>query len=78
MSLIDVVHKNKLRNKAISNIKTQQILCSTGLNIVGIFLLDGPFDSDIGILNIHPSKGIHWVFDKNEKDFDSFGLSTSK
>ena len=60
MSLNDVRHKYKLRNKAISNIKTQQILCSTGLNIVGISLLEGPFDSDIGILKTHPSKGIHW------------------
>ena len=52
----DFVHKHNLRNKATSNIKLQQVLNSIGLNNVGIYLRDGPFSSDIGIVSLHPSK----------------------
>ena len=61
MSLNDFVRKHNLKNKATSDTKIQQILCSNGLNNVGICLRDGPFESDIGIVNLHPSKGTHWV-----------------
>ena len=74
----DFVHKYKLKNKATSNIKIQQILDSIGLNNVGIYLRDGPFSSDIGIVNLHPSKGTHWVCYKNEKYFDSYGVVCPK
>ena len=57
----DSVHKYKLKNKATSNIKIQQVLDSSRLNNIGIFLRDGPFLSDIGIDNLHPAKGTHWV-----------------
>ena len=56
MSLNDFVRKHNLKTKATSNTKIQQILCSIGLNNVGIYLRDGPFESDIGIVNLHPSK----------------------
>ena len=61
MSLNDFVRKHNLKNKATSNTKIQQNLCSFGLNNVGIFLRDGQFESDIGIVNLHPSKRTHWV-----------------
>ena len=67
----DFIKKCNLRNKATSNIKIQQVLCSIGLKNVGICLRDGPFQSDIGILNLHPSKGSHWVCYINENYFDS-------
>ena len=57
----DFVQKYKLKNKATSNIKIQQFRFSLGLNDVGIYLRDGPFESDIGIVNLHPSKGRHWM-----------------
>ena len=56
MSLNDFVRKHNLKNKATSNTKIQQILCSIGLNNVDIYLRDGPFQSDIGIVNLHPSE----------------------
>ena len=62
----------KLKNKATSNIKIQQVLSSLGLNDVGIYLRDGPFKTDIGIVNLHPSKGTHWVCYINENFFDSY------
>ena len=72
------IKKHNLKNKATSNIKIQQILDSIGLNNVGIHLRDGPFSSDIGIVNLHPSKGTHWVCYVNEKYFDSYGCSPPK
>ena len=57
----EFIKKHNLKNKATSNIKIQQVLNSIGLNNVGIFLRDGLFDSDIGIVNLHQSKGSHWV-----------------
>ena len=74
----DFVKKHNFRNKATSNIKIQQVLNSIGLNNVNIYLRDGPFLSDIGILNLHPSKGTHWVCYINENYFDSYGVVCSK
>ena len=78
MSFNDFFREYKLRNKATSNIKIQQVLSSLGLNDVGIYLRDGPFQSDIGIVNLHPSKGTHWVWYINENYFDSYGCISPK
>ena len=72
------VKKYNLKNKATSNIKIQQVLSSLSLNGVGIYLRDGPFKSDIGIVNLHPSKGTHWVCYINENYFDSYGVVCPK
>ena len=61
MSFIDFILKYKIKNKATSNIKIQQALSSLSFDGVGIYLRDGPFKSDISIVNLHPSKGTHWV-----------------
>ena len=71
----DFIKKFNLRNKATSNIKIEQVLNSIGLNNVGIYLRLGPFKSNIGIVNLHPSKGTHWVCYINENYFDSYGCS---
>ena len=73
MSFSDFVKKFDLKNKATSNIKIQKVLTSIGLDNVNIYLRNGPFSSDIGIVNLHPSKGTHWVCYINEKYFDSYG-----
>ena len=67
-----------MKNKATSNIKTQQVLSFIGLDNVGIFLRDGPFSSDVGIINLHPTKGTHWVSCINENYFDSYGCAPPK
>ena len=59
MTFNDFVEKYKLKNKATSNIKLQQVLSSLSLNDVGIYLRDGPFKSDIGVIILHPFRGIH-------------------
>ena len=65
----------KIKNKATSNIKKQQVLNSIGLDKVGIYLRDGLFSSDIGVDILHPSKGTHWVLYFQECYFDSYGLT---
>ena len=70
--------KYNLRKKATSNIKIQQVLSSLSLNDVGVYLRDGPFGSDVGIVNLHPSKGTHWVCFINENYFDSYGCAPPK
>ena len=78
MTFKDFIKKYKLRNKATSNIKIQQVLSSLSLNDVRIYLRDGPFKSDIGIVNLNPSKGTHWVSYSNENYFDSYGCAPPK
>ena len=73
MTFSDFIKKCNLRNKATSNIKIQQVFDSIRLNNAGIYLRDGRFSSDIGIVNLHPSKGTHWVCSINENFLDSYG-----
>ena len=78
MTFNNFIKKYNLKNKPTSNIKIQQVLSSLNLNEVGIYLRDGPFSSDIGIVNLNPSKGTHWVCYINEKYFDSYGCVPPK
>ena len=78
MTFNDFVKKYNLKNKATSNTKIQKVRTSIGLDDVGIYLRDGPFQTDIGIVNLHPSKGTHWVCYINENYFDSYGVSAPK
>ena len=74
----DFIKKYKLKDKATSNIKIQHVLSSLKLNDIGIYSRDGPFESDIGIVNLHPTKGTHWVCYINENYFDSYGVVCPK
>ena len=78
MTFNDFIRKDKLKNEATSNVKFQQVLSSLSLNDVGIYLRDGLFESNIGIVNLHPSRGTHWVFYINENYFDSYGIVCPK
>ena len=44
---------------------------------VGVYLRDELFSSDIGIVNLHSTKGTPWVVYMNENYFDSYGCSPS-
>ena len=46
-----------MRNIATSNIKIYQVLSFLTLNDINIYLGDGPFSSDIRLVNLHLSKG---------------------
>ena len=78
MTFNDFIKKYNLKNEATSNIKIQQVFSSLSLNDVGIYLRDGPFESDIGIVNLHPSRGTLWVCYINENYFDSYGCVPPK
>ena len=75
MTFNEFIKKYKLKNKATSNIKILQVLSSLSLNNIEIYLRDGPFKSAIGIVNLHPSKGTHWICYINKNYFDSYGCS---
>ena len=60
MSFNDFIHKYSLK-KPTSNKKLKQILSSLALIDVKIYLRDRPFTSDGRSVNLHPSKGTHWV-----------------
>ena len=74
----DFIKKYKLKNKATSNIEIQQVLPSLSLNDVRVFLREELFESDIGVVNLHPSEGTHWVCYINENYFDSYGVVCPK
>ena len=78
MSFNDFVKKYNLKNKATSKIKIYEVLKNIGLDKVKIYLRDGPFESDIGIVNLHQSKGTHWVCYINGSYFDSYGCVCPK
>ena len=71
MTFNEFIKEYKLKNKATTNIKIKQVLSSLSLKDVGIYLRDGPFETDIGVVNLHPSKGTHWTCYVNENYFDS-------
>ena len=78
MTFNDFIKKYNLRNKPTSNIKIQQVLSSLSLNDVGIYLRDGLFESNVGIVNLHPLKFTLWVSYLNENYFDSYGCAPPK
>ena len=78
MTFNEFVRKLVIKKKATSNIKIQQVLSSLSLSDVRIYLRDGPFKTNIGIVNLHPSKGTHWVCYRNENFFDSYGCVCPK
>ena len=62
MSFNDFVQKYKLKNRATSNIKLYEVLKKIGLDSkVGIYLRDGDFSTNYGVVNLHRSGGTHWV-----------------
>ena len=60
MSFNDFIQKIKTKKEALSDINIYQVLLSIGLDNVGIYVQNGPFSSDVGIVNLHPTKGTHW------------------
>ena len=72
MSIIDLIHKYSLKNKAVSITKIQQIP-SSSFKVVKIFLGNGPFTTNVGIVKLNPTKRHHWVAIINQNYFDSYG-----
>ena len=78
MTVNDFIHKHNLKNKATSIIKIYQVLSSLSLSDSGIYLKVSPFEIDIGVVNLRPSEGTHWVAYINEKFFHSNDCAPSQ
>ena len=75
----DFFHKHNLKNKATSNIKIYEVLKKIGLHSKeGSYLRDGVFLTNYGTVNLHPSRGTHWVLYIKDCYFDSYGFPPPK
>ena len=73
LSFKEFVEKYGLKNEATSNVKIKEILDILKLNSTGIYMKEAKFTTDSGIINLHPTKGTHWVMFVTEFNFDSYG-----
>ena len=73
LSFKEFVEKYGLKNEATSNIKIKEILKLMNITKCGIYMRDDKFTTDSGIVNLHPTKGTHWVMYTNKHYFDSYG-----
>ena len=62
----------KLKDAPTSNIKIFNVLKKLNINCA-IQMRDDPIFSHSGIINLHPTKGTHWVLFFNNFYFDSYG-----
>ena len=73
LSFKDFVEKYGLKNEATSNVKIKEILKLMNITECGIYMRDDKFTTTSGIVNLHPTKGTHWVMFTNQNSFDSYG-----
>ena len=78
----ELVEKKRIKKEATSNIKIKGIsntLRASGELIIqdscGVYERDDKFTTTAGIVNLHPTKGTHWVMFINQIYFDSFGFA---
>ena len=75
----DLIKKYNLKKRATSNTKIYEVLKKMALDSkVGIYSRDGDFSTNYGVVNLHPSRGTHWVCDNKDCYFDSYGFSPPK
>ena len=72
LSFKEFVGKHGFKNEATSNVEIKEILKLMNTSC-GIYMRDDKFITTSGIVNLHPTKGTHWVMFINEYYFDSYG-----
>ena len=72
LSFKEFVDKYGLKNEATSNVEIKEILKLMNTSC-GIYMRDDKFNTTSGIVNLHPTKGTHWVMLTNQNCFDSYG-----
>ena len=72
LSFKEFVNKYGLKNEATSNVEIKVILKLMN-TFCGIYMRDDKFTTTSGIVNLHPTKGTHWVMFTNQNYFDSYG-----
>ena len=87
LSFKEFVEKYREKDEATSNVKIKEILdmlstqSASGafgilkLNSTGIYMRDDKFTTTSGIVNLHPTKGTHWVMFSDKFYFDSYGCA---
>ena len=70
----EFIKEFNLKNKATSNIKIKQVLDELRIKNCKIYMRDDNFTTSVGIVNLHPYKGTHWVLYINRFYFDSYGI----
>ena len=73
LSFKEFFEKYGQKNEATSNVKIKEILDILKLNSTGIYMRDDKFTTPSGKVDLHPSKGTHWVMFSNQNYFDSYG-----
>ena len=78
LSFKEFVDKYGLKDEATSNVKIKEILDALGASGIlkikcGIYMRDDKFTTKSGIVNLHPTKGTHWVLFTGNFYFDSYG-----
>ena len=76
LSFKEFVNKYELKNEATSNVEIKEILKLMNTSC-GIYMRDDKITTTSGIVNLHPTKGTHWVMFVNEFYFDSYGCPPS-
>ena len=72
LSFKEFVDKYGLKDEATSNLKIKEVLDKLTIP-VGIYMRDDKFTTTAGIVNLHPTKGTHWVMFSDKFHFDSYG-----
>ena len=72
LSFKEFVNKYGLKNEATSNVEIKEILKLMNTSC-GIYMRDDKFITTSGIVNLHQTKGTHWVMFTNQNYFDSYG-----
>ena len=72
LSFKEFVNKYGLKNEATSNVEIKEILKLMNTSC-RIYMRDDKFITTSGIVNLHPTKGTHWVMFTNQNYFDSYG-----
>ena len=79
MSFNDFVRKYELEIEATGIIKIYEVLKKMGIESkVGIYLRHGAFSTNYGLVNLHPSRGTHWVCYIKDCYSDSYGCPPPK
>ena len=72
-SFKEFVDKYGFKNEATFNVKIKEILGILKLNSTRIYMRDDQITTTSGIVNLHPTKGKHWVVFSDKFCFDSYG-----
>ena len=72
LSVKEFVEKYGLKIEATSNVKITEILNVKDIP-AGVYMRDDKFTTTTGTVDLHPTKGTHWVMFTNQTYFDSYG-----